>query len=195
MKSKFYKLFDVPVRNRDLCFFDIEMAALRLDAEIIELGAIRTDQKSLNIIKEIEIKIKPEKIEDADEESLKVVGYNEEEWKDAVLLKDGINQFLDFIDGSILVSSNLPFDWMWLHRAVEEMDLEPRVFYKGICIFSLAWLIFKDKKEFPKLSLGELARYFGIEREREHRALDDTRTTYKVFAKLIEEYEKTNNTN
>lgn len=181
-----YRLFDIPLEKRDLCFFDLESTRLDLKGEIVEIGALRVDPKEFNILKELELKIKPQKIGEADSEALAVAGYNEGEWQDAVDLEAGVKRFLEFTDGAILVANNLPFDWMWLQKALEDLTLAPTYFFKGLDIFSLAWLYFKKDSPLNTLSLKELANHFNIDMGKQHCAVDDARTAYQVFLKLVE---------
>lgn len=181
-----YRLFDMPLPERDLCFFDLETTRLDLKAEIIEIGAVRVEPREFKVLNELELKIKPLKIEMADPEGLAISGYNEDDWMEAVALEHGIKTFLEFADGTVLVANNLPFDWMWLQKAVEDLALRPTYFFKGLDVFSLAWLKLKDKEEVANLSLKQLATYFNVDMGRQHRAIDDARTAYNIFLKLLE---------
>ena len=181
-----YRLFDVPLDKRDFCFFDLEATRLDLKAEIIEIGALRVEPKELKILKELELKIKPRKIEEADPEGLAISGYKEGDWQDGVDLETGIKTFLEFADGTILVANNLPFDWMWLQKAIEDLNLNPTYFFKGLDIFPLAWFNFKKEAQLNNLSLKELANHFNIDMGKHHRAIDDARTAYNIFLKLLE---------
>ncbi len=181
-----YRLFDIPLPERDLCFFDLETTRLDLKAEIIEIGAIRVESKEFKLVGELELKIKPRRIDTADPEGLAISGYNEDEWAQAVALEEGIKTFLEFADGTILVANNLPFDWMWLQKAVEDLNLQPTYFFKGLDVFSLAWIKLGYKSGLNTLSLKDLASYFSIDMGRHHRAIDDARTAYQIFVKLSE---------
>ncbi|MDP3991812.1 MAG: 3'-5' exonuclease [Candidatus Colwellbacteria bacterium] len=185
-----YRLFDIPLSERNLCFFDLETTRLDLKAEIIEIGAIRVEPKEFRILNELELKIKPEKISEADPEGLAISGYSDGDWMEAVALEDGVKTFLEFAEGTVLVANNLPFDWMWLQKAVEDLNLQPTYFFKGLDIFSLAWLKFKAEPHTEplaaNLSLKQLATYFNVDMGKHHRALDDARTAYNIFLKLTE---------
>lgn len=184
-----YRLFDMPLPDRDLCFFDLETTRLDLKAEIIEIGAMRVEPKEFKILNELELKIRPLRVEEADPEGLAISGYNENDWIHAVALEHGLKTFLEFAEGTVLVANNLPFDWMWLQKAVEDLGLQPTYFFKGLDVFSLAWLKFKTKprtEEVTSLSLKQLATHFNVDMGKHHRALDDARTAYNVFLKLLE---------
>jgi len=182
-----YKHFDIPINERDLCFVDTETTGFELSKELLEIGAVVVKANTFEKIDEIDIKIKPSHIENASQEALEIVGYNEEEWeKEGVEAKKGLQMFLDFAEDTILVAQNLPFDWMHIQNALEEHGLQPTYHYKGLDTFSLGWLMLGDKIEFPRLSLKEMAVHFGVDMGAHHRAIDDARTAYGIFLKLIE---------
>ena len=184
-----YKLFDIPVNERDLCFFDTETTGFELDKELLEIGAVRVKANTFEKLSEIDIKIKPQHIENATPEALQVVGYDEKEWeKDGIDLREGLLKFLDFAENTILVAHNLPFDWMHVQNALEKHGFQPTYFYKGLDTFALAWLLLGDKPEFPRLSVKELADHFGINMGTHHRAIDDARSTYRIFIELLKLY-------
>ncbi|MCL5007003.1 MAG: 3'-5' exonuclease [Patescibacteria group bacterium] len=183
---KNYRLYDVPMRDRDLVFVDTETTGLFLDKELLEIGAVRADAKTLELVSTVDIKIKPSRLELADQESLRVVNFNEEEWeKEGVSLAEGMQKFLDFAQEGILVGHNLAFDWMHIQNGMEACGLEPTYFYKGLDIFSMAWLKFKETNHLEKISLKEMAGYFGVEIKQHHRAIDDALATYHIFRELI----------
>ena len=69
------------MRTHNLAFIDIETTGLNFfKHEIIEIGCVLTTP-SLEVIEEFELKIKPQKIENADPVALKITHYNEEDWK------------------------------------------------------------------------------------------------------------------
>lgn len=176
------------VAERDLVFVDTETTGLELNKELLEIGLVRAKAGTFEFVDEYDIKIKPARIGEANKESLEVVGYDEAEWeREGVDLKTGLERFLSYTQDAVLVGHNLPFDWAHILKSLEECGLEPNYLYKGFDTFPMSWLLLHDKEEFVKFSLDELSRYFGVEQGRKHRAIDDARTTYKVFLKLVEE--------
>lgn len=181
---------EVNIPEADLVFFDTETTGFDLDKELIEIGLVKVKAKTFEIIAEEDIKIKPTHIESADPDALEVVGYDAAEWeKDGVDLKTGLEKFLSYTGGTILVGHNIAFDWMHVKKSLEQCGLRPNYYYKGLDTFSLAWQKLIGKPEFVHMSLSELSKYFGIEKGRAHRAIDDARTTYRVFMKLLKEPE------
>ena len=180
----------IPLKEFDLSFIDTETTGLELNHELIEIGVIRARKDDFKILEEWEIKIKPRHPELADPEALKINHYSEEEWQKAVDLETALKIFLEKTANTILVGHNLLFDWFYIHKSLAECNLKPTFYYKGLDTFSFGWQKLRQSPDFQRLSLSEMADYFGILREKSHSALDDARTTYKVFLKLLEyEYE------
>ncbi|MEK7110556.1 MAG: 3'-5' exonuclease [Patescibacteria group bacterium] len=178
---------EVNIREADLVFFDTETTGLNFSHELIEIGLVKVKAKTFEVLAERDIKIKPAHIETADAEALRIVGYDHDEWmRDGVDLKTGLEEFLSYTESVVLVGHNLPFDWMHVRKSLEECGLRPNYFYKGFDTFPMAWQKLRNDSRFLKFSLEELGNYFGIDRGRAHRAIDDARTTYQVFRKLIE---------
>lgn len=175
------------VWERDLVFFDCEFTGFELDKEIIQIGFVKVRAGDLSVIAEGDIKLKPEHIENASGDALKVAGYNEQEWaRDGVSQVEGFAQFLVHTEGAVLVGHNVAMDWMHLHHGLMQVGLEPNFFYKSLDTFTMAWQKLRGNPAFTKFSLSELAPYFGVDPGRAHRAIDDARTTLGVYKKLIE---------
>ena len=174
------------MKEFDLSFIDTETTGLDPRHELIELGVIKVNGRNFSILEEWEIKIKPRHLELADPEALKINHYSEKEWQKAVELETALKIFLEKTANTILVGHNLPFDWFYIHKALAECNLKPTFYYKGLDTFSFGWQKLRQSPDFQKLSLSEMADYFGITREKPHSALDDARITYKVFIKLLE---------
>ncbi len=180
------------MRNFDLAFFDLETTGLSFDADIIEMAVILADHESLNIVEEWSAKVKPKDISKADPQAFLVNGYNEAEWADALEIKPALEAFLQKTSNKVLVGHNLPMDWMWLNRALFENKLlesmkfaSGQFYYQGFDTASLAYSKLRNVVGIEKFSLDELTQYFGIQRTRSHRAMDDARATYELFTKLI----------
>jgi DNA polymerase III epsilon subunit-like protein len=175
------------VWERDIVFFDTEFTGFDLDKEIIEIGFVKVRAGDLSVITEGDIKIKPDHIELADPRSLEVIGYDEAEWaRDGVSPLAGYTEFLKHTQDVLLAGQTVAMDWMHLHNGLERVGLKPNFHYKSIDTFTLAWHKLRGNPAFVKFSLKELANYFGIDRGRAHRAIDDARTTLAVYKKLIE---------
>ncbi len=182
---------DLVFRGRDFIFLDLEFSSLRPDAEIIEIGGLLVNHKNFKIEEEFDYKIKMLHPEKADPQSLNLVGYNEDLWKDAILIDEALNELYKIFEGKIMVGFNLAMDFARLEKAFYEAKIlsnnkiaDP--FYKRkIDVLSIAYFVLKDNPEIKYFSLRELCNYFKIPIPKEHCALEDARATYFLFLKLL----------
>ncbi len=177
---------ELGVQERDIVFFDCEFSGLDMIHEIVEIGWVKVRAKTFEVLSEHSIKIRPTRLESANQESLAISGYNLEGWRDAVDLKSALQIFLRETDGVILAGHNVAIDLFFLKKSIEECGLAANYFYKSLDTFSMAWTKLYGDDRFQKFSLSELAPHFGVDMGRHHQALDDARTTYGVFKKLME---------
>lgn len=173
-------------KDFDLVFVDTETTGLNLNNELIEIGLVRASGFNFSVIEEWEVKIKPKRIELASPDALKINHYNEKDWETALDAEAAMKMFLEKAENSILVGHNLAFDWFYIHKALAEYNLKPTFWYKSLDTFCLAWEKLRNNPAIKYLSLSELAGFFGINQEKPHSALDDAKTTYKLFLKLVE---------
>lgn len=176
------------INKKIFSFVDIETTGLKPGVhEVIEIACVRTDpSKDFEIIDEIEIKIKPEKIELAEPQALRINGYNEADWMFAYSKEQGLKMLADKLDNTVFVAHNITFDWTFLDVAFREVSIEPNVFLK-LDSYSVAYARFANNPNVNKFSLSALAEYFGLKNERAHTALADTRITVEIFKKLLTE--------
>src|SRR3989344_5691524 len=103
--------------KHNFAFIDIETTGLNLiKHEIVEIGCVLTTPE-LEIIGEFELKIKPERLDDADPVSLKISHYEPEKWADALPLEEAIKIFAEKVQGAIMVWHNVAFDAGFLESA------------------------------------------------------------------------------
>lgn len=174
------------MQERDLVFFDCEFTGLRFDHELTEIGLMKVKAGTFDVLHERDIKLKPEHIENADPHGLEISGYDPEEWaKEGVEMKAGLQEFLRYTKDVILVGQNVSKDILHLEKALFEHGLKSNYFYKPLDTFTLGWFMLRDEPAITRYSLREMADYFGVDRGRAHRAIDDARTTYQIFLKLL----------
>lgn len=172
-------------KDYDLAFIDTELTGRGAEHEIIEIGVVRVSGFNFSVREEWEIKLKPEHIENAEEESLRICHYSEDAWRDALDREEGMAQFLKKVEETALVGHNLTNDWYYLQKTLGECGLQPTFLVKSLDTVSLAWQKLRHEPKIQSFSLRELADYFGIVQENPHTALDDARTTYKIFIQLL----------
>lgn len=173
------------LKDYDLAFIDAEMTGRGYEHELIELAVIRVSSFDFSVKDEWVTKIKPRNIANAEPEALAITGYTEEKWKDAPDLETALPQFLQKTEDTILVGHNVNNDWFYIYKSLAACKLQPTFSYRTLDTVSLAWLKLRNEPDIRRLSLRELAMHYGITIEKAHSALDDARTAYKIFMKLI----------
>ena len=167
---------------------DLEMTGLSAKTDqIIEIGAIKI--KDHVVVDSFGGLVKPScKIPTR---VVELTGITDDMVRQGMERDEAVSRLLDFIDGYILVGQNLNFDYSFLKQwAVNHK----RPLEANACdTLKIARKLLPPEQ--PK-KLEALCKYFGIERAREHRAMDDAIETWQVFEKLKEmalenkEYEK-----
>ncbi len=175
------------LRQRPLIFLDIEATGLEIQKnEIIEIGALKVSpKKPFKILDELNLKVKPKHIENADKAALKIVGFTVEKWQDAIDIQEALKKLDDFAEEGVIVGYNVNFDWAILDKAYFEQGRQDPFYYHRLDVMPMAYVKLFNKRSLRRFSLGEIARYFGIKERAKHQALDDARTTYQIFKKLL----------
>lgn len=175
--------------NKTLAFIDIETTGRDvLKHEVIEIGCVlvRDTGSGHEIKDEFEIKIKPEHIETAEPEALRVNGYNESEWLFATTLEQAIKTLAEKTKDAVMVAHNVGFDYSFLAVAFAKTEIENQMFYANLDTISLAVAKLGDNPAVKRYTLRSLCEYFGIRNERAHTALADARATFEIYKKLME---------
>lgn len=176
------------LRHRPLIFLDLEFTGLLTQKhEIIEIGALKVEpKKPFKILSEFNLKVKPKYIERADQEALKITHYSPDSWKNALELKEALEQLDEFADNGVLVGYNVSADWAMLDKVYFQENRQDPFYYLRIDVMSIAYAKLFSRRTLKRFSLGEVSKYLKIDRGTQHRALDDSKTTYLVFRKLME---------
>lgn len=167
-------------------FIDIETTGLKLDKhEIIEFGALRMslepstlELKSLN---SFAFKIKPLHIDTSSDVALKVNGYTEAKWKNAIHPKESLYLIKGLIDSTdLLIGHNLIFDLRFIKKLFKK--------YKSNILFPF----YLDTKQMaedcgePDTSLDALCKKYNVQfNGNAHTAAADCERTYKIFNELL----------
>ncbi|MBQ6811681.1 MAG: 3'-5' exonuclease [Agathobacter sp.] len=167
---------------------DLEMTGLSAKTDqIIEIGAIKI--KDNVVVDSFGGLVNPSR--KIPTRVVELTGITDDMVRQGMERDEAVLKLLDFIDGYILVGQNLNFDYSFLKQwAVNHK----RPLEANACdTLKIARKLLPPEQ--PK-KLEALCKYFGIERAREHRAMDDAIETWQVFEKLKEmalenkEYEK-----
>jgi len=175
------------MKKYNLAFIDIETTGLSFCRhEIIEIGCVLAQQDPLEIIEEFDIKIHPEKPSQADPVALRINGYKESDWVNAVSLKEALKFFADKTEKAIAVAHNISFDFAFLNKAFEDTGVSNKMSYHKLDTISIAFAKLNNNENVEKYSLEALCKYFGIENKKAHTALSDAKATCELYKKLIE---------
>ncbi len=178
----------LPTFERYLAITDVETTGLDWEInEIIEIGLIVARQPDLKIVDELDVKVRPEHIETADPRSLEIAGYDEADWQSALPLKEAMAMYSEKAGDAIFVAHPVVVDYSFIDRAFRKSGIENPLHYQTFDPTSMAWILLRDKEEFPKITLVELAKYFGLENEpAPHRAINGARLAYEILIKLTD---------
>ena len=155
---------------------DLEMTGLSAKTDqIIEIGAVKI--KDNQVVATMECLVNPRcNIPTRVSELTGITNEMVQQGRDK---DEAIAELLDFIEGHILVGQNINFDYSFLKQwAVNhKRPLEA----EACDTLKLARVLLPAEQS---KKLESLCVYFAIERNREHRALDDAIETWKIFEKL-----------
>jgi len=181
------------MKKHNLAFIDLETTGLDPNKhEIIEIGCIVARQVSQNgqgctleKIEEFEIRVKPEHLETAEPEALRINGYNETDWVFASDLAQALKTLSDKTEGAMMIAHNLTFDWSFLEKAFAKTGVLNKMDFHRIDLLSVAFARLYHETKVDKFSLRALTEYFGLTNERAHTALADIRVSFEVYKKLL----------
>ena len=180
------------MHTQQLAFIDTETTGLDVEKhEIIQIGCVLVNQEhastavNFTVADEFEIKIKPERIEDAEMVALRINGYDPADWVFAYTLKEAMTLFAEKTEGAVMVGHNLPFDYAFLMKAFSTTGVPNKMHYHKLDTISVAFAKSKKRDDIDKFSLYHLCNIFGIENKKAHTALADARATYELYKRLM----------
>ncbi len=179
------------MKNNDLIFVDIETTGFDPEVhEIVELAYILVRQKGgegkeFEVIEEREFKIKPEHIETADPQALKINGYDESQWIFANTLAEAMQVFAMKSKGAIFTAHNVIFDHSFIEKAFKKTGIKNEMAFARLDTISVAFAKLHANPRADRFALSKLCEFFGVQNERAHSALADTRALFEVYKKLM----------
>ncbi len=154
-------------------------------SRVIEVGIVRIEK--LKITASYQSLINPQQIIPPFIASL--TGISTENVIDAPTFEDISQDIKDFIDGSVLVGHNLPFDYAFLSSEFERSELIlPKL--QQVCTLKLSRSLFPELRS---KSLGNMVKHFRFRHKDVHRALGDATATAKVFLKILDKLKDEHN--
>ena len=152
--------------------------------EIIEIALVLVEARTLKIVDEWDIKVKPVRLMAANPVALDVNGYSDGLWIDACPLLDALNELARRTSGAELVCHNVSFDWEFLNTAFGQCGMSHDLHYHRHCTMSMADVMLRPLG-LTSTKLEEVCKFLGITEEPSvHRALRGAQCCYEVYKKL-----------
>ncbi len=170
---------------KKVCFSDFETTGLDPSKhEIIELAAIVVDPNSWQILRELELKVRPEHIGTADSRALDINGYDPDTWADAVSLEWAMSELEPLLCDAIPAGHNPRFDFGFLEAAWKRVGHRPRdMDYHLLDTVALCMPLYL-RGCIPDLKLKTVCSYLGVG-DPTHRAMADCRASLEIAKMLI----------
>lgn len=157
--------------------------------EIIEIGAIRFDQNSFEILGTFDKKVKPLYPGLITDQAQKINGYNRQDWEDAQYLHDVLPKFINFAKGGVFLAYNVHFDRKFYNWFVRRLNLKDKMDYHSVCIMSGAMMMLRQLG-LKNFQMKDVANFLGIPEEpMPHRAINGAKTDYEIYKKLMTGFE------
>jgi DNA polymerase-3 subunit epsilon len=86
---------------------------------------------------------------------------------------------------AIFVAHNMIFDYSFIEKAFKKTGIPNEMFYAKLDTISMAFAKLHANPRVEKFRLQKLCEYFGVENERAHSALSDTRALFEVYKHLM----------
>lgn len=183
------------MKYNKLAFIDLETTGLDPERhEIIEIGGLIVKAipvpgrgPNLEVVDQFEFKIKPEHIETAEPEALRINSYNDMEWLFAHDLKQVLPIIAEKTKDCMMVGQNVSFDWGFLQHAFKKCDLKWPMHYHKIDLITMAFMknYHEVNRPLERYNLAALAEYYGISNPKAHSALADIQVTFEIYKKLL----------
>lgn len=173
--------------RRPLCFIDTETTGLDPNKhEVIELAIIREEVPLYPWVRPMfdvwTTRIKPERIEDAEEKALEVNGYkaHPELWVDAPLLRDVVPRLIEMFKEGIPTGHNVGFDTAMLNGNLARIGPERVPDHYKLDTITLAYEHLTPLG-LKSLKLDRIREFLGWPKDRAHTALGDVEDTRRLF--------------
>ena len=176
----------IHIFERPIAITDVETTGLDFAIqEIIEIGLVVINQKTLEILDTLDVKVNPEHIETANEFALNLNGYNETNWKNAITLKEAMSIYGEKTKDAIFCAHNMTFDWSFIFEAFRKTGVKNQMDHHRIDLFTMIWMKLRNSN-CEKFSLNEAAKRLGVPEEpMPHRGINGAMTAYEIYKKLV----------
>lgn len=162
---------------------DLEMTGLhpKNDA-VLEVGAVKIRGKEA--VDTLGFFVNAGRV--LDEKVTELTGITQQMADSGISPAEAIRRVTEFTEGEILVGHNVIFDYSFL----KQLAVNERIPFERQAVDTLKlarkFLTLPEKK-----NLDSLCEYYGIEREKKHRALEDALATWKLYERIEREFGRT----
>src|SRR3990167_388927 len=133
------------ILERPIAITDVETTGLDPTIhEIVEVGLFVINQQTLEVLDTFDVKVRPEHIETADEFALKLNGYNDADWQNALTLQEAMTLYGEKTKDAIFCAHNVTFDWSFILKAFKETGIKNLMDYHRVDLFTMAWMKLKN---------------------------------------------------
>ncbi len=162
--------------------FDLETTGFfpEIGDEIISIGAIKIHNQQVLEKETFYQVINP--LQNVSKETEIFTGLNKKDFQHAVTLPVGLEGFLEFSKGTILVAHPATFDINFLQKRIKKWDL-PSFNPVYIDSFALSNFLLDTQDSY----LDKMVETYNIVMRERHHALNDAIMTAEVFVRLLEE--------
>ncbi len=170
-----------PLQNVVFCFLDLETTGLhpQYGDRICEIGLLKT--KNNKIIDSYSSLINPHM--PVSPGASEINGITDKMLHNAPSFETVVERVLEFIEGTVIVAHNAPFDLNFLGVHLYNLRI---TFPKNPVIDTL--ILARAYYQFSSNTLTNIASYFGIDVSGVHRALGDTKITKEIFHIFLDDF-------
>ena len=169
-----------------LVFIDCETTGLDPHRhEVIEIGVIRLRGDTLEEVDRAEVRVRPDRIEDADPDALRLNGYSGEAWEHSTSLKEALERVAPLLEGGVLAGHNVGFDRAFLDAAFHHADVAPPAMDHHLLDTATLAFPLLAAGVVESLSLDAVSAHLGIDRADPHRAIADANRSLEVARRLL----------
>ena len=171
---------DIDLEEATYVVFDIETTGFDINFnEIIEIGAVKIQNGM--IMDTFSEFVKPKKpIPDYIAELTEI---SNDTVFNALDIENVLPKFKEFIEGTILVAHNAPFDTEFIYENMRNLGIFEHV-YPCIDTIQIARCLYAEQG-LKRFNLGACAKFLKVELEQQHRAIHDAKTTSNVFLRML----------
>lgn len=172
---------DLPL-DQTFIVFDIETTGLSPSNDrITEIGAVKIS--NYEIVERFSELVNPNMAIPG--KITELTGITNDMVRDKRTIEQVLPDFLEFIDGNMLVAHNSDFDTGFIRAACQRQDIAYELKALDTVTISRALL-----PELKRHKLNVIAKHLNIKLENHHRAVDDAEATSQIFLKFVEKFQE-----